>query len=131
MHPKYITIHKQKLRVGYTQGLPEYEPFRAQLHKDHEYLEQKFRFEFEKGSMLPEVEELLITLKLDKIYVFSDTKAEWSAALCERVQVCDIIGPVSDNAHFEFLEKYCHLRRVRATFTDCAPCWCEFPGITK
>ena len=129
MNSKYVTLHKLNVYVGYTKGLPKYVPFRCQLKKDHYYLafDEKFRFEFKGGRIASEVQELLLKLNLDKVYVYSEEEPHWSVTESEKVQRCHILAHLADQEHLELVSKTLKSKFIDATYTDCAPCWCELP----
>ena len=134
MHPKYVTFWKRKVYVGYTKGLPKGKPYRTQLKSNHKYCEEgeKYRFPFAQGRLPPELQQFLITCAIDKLYVVSyEENTEWSCTECERFQLCDLIAPITSQEQYELVAAKAKSKFIRAAFTDCCPCWCEFPGITK
>ena len=133
MVPKYVTLQNIPVYVGYTKGLLAYEPYRSQLKNDHQYLDsdKKFRFEFPGGRLAPDIQELLIKLNLTKLYIFTNKETEWSVTECERVQKCELIAAIANQEQYQLVYDTCKAKFINAIFTDCAPCWCVFPGVEK
>ena len=131
MHPKYLTLRKQKVYVGYSKGLPKWHPFCSQLKRNHQYcdLKEKYSFQFEKGRLAPEVQSFLLDCGIDKLCVFSFEDTDWSATECERVQLCYIIAPITSEEQYQLISSKAKFKDH--SFGDCCPCWCEFPGISK
>ena len=133
MNPKYVTLQNIDVYIGYSKGLAPYEPYRCQLKKDHQLLDSdnKFRFEYPGGRIAAHIQDLLVKLNLTKLYVFTNKESEWSVTQCERFQKCEIIAAIANQQQYELVSETCKSKFIKAIFTNCAPCWCVFPGVDK
>ena len=106
MHPKYVTLQNMTVCLGYTKGMCHTEYYRCQLKRNHDEFgfDNKYRYELVGGRLHPQVQERLLKMNLDKLYVLSDYPAEWSAT---RIQKCDMIAPIYSEQHFELVASTC------------------------